>query len=78
MVRKLKCHVFDPCSLNCDRLAYKNFLMQFENCVLGMQDKALKLLIKKKKTSQGSSLEDSHFSTDSLDTALEILLRIFG
>ena len=45
MAPKLKCPVFDPYSLTSDRLAYKNFLMQFENCVLGMHDKARKLLI---------------------------------
>ena len=47
--------------------------MQFENCVLGMHDKALKLLIKK--TSMGSCLEDSHLSisVESFDTALEII-----
>ena len=44
---KLKCPVFDPSSLNCDSLAYKNFLMQFENRALGMHDKALELLILK-------------------------------
>ena len=34
MAPKLKCHVFDPSSLICDRLAYKNFLIQVENSVL--------------------------------------------
>ena len=38
MTPKLKWPVFDPRNLNCDRLAYKIFLMQFENCVLSMHD----------------------------------------
>ena len=49
MSPKLKCPVFDPSSLNCYRLADKNFFTQFENCVLGIQDKVLKLLILKNK-----------------------------
>ena len=36
MAPKTKCPVFEPSSLNCDRLAYKNFLIQSEKCVLGI------------------------------------------
>ena len=63
MVPRLKCPVFDPSSLISDWLAYKNFLMQFENCVLGLHDKALK------------SLLSSHLSisVESFDTVLEVL-----
>ena len=68
---KLKRPVFDPSSLNCDKLAIKNFLIQYGNCVLDMHNMALI----KKKTCQGSCLEGSHLSTsmESFDTAMEII-----
>ena len=58
-----------------DKLAYKIFLVQFENCVLGLHDKALKLLIFKNHL-RGHALKIvSHLSisADSFDVALEIL-----
>lgn len=75
MAPKLKCPVFDPSSLVGDKLAYKIFLVQFENCVLGMHDKALKLLILKNHL-RGHALKIvSHLSisAESFDIALEIL-----
>ena len=42
---KFKCPVFDPDSLEEDKLAYLNFYKEFENCVLSVEGKPLKLII---------------------------------
>ena len=62
------------CVLTGDKLADKNFLTQFENCVLGIHDKAVKsLFIKKKKHLRGHALKIGNhlsISVESFDTAI--------
>ena len=67
--------MFDPNSLASDKSANKSFLMYLENCVLGMHNKALKLLILKNHL-RGHGLKIVNhlsISTESFDIALEIL-----
>ena len=44
---KFKCPVFDPDSLEEDKLAYLNFYKEFENSFLSIEGKSLKLIILK-------------------------------
>ena len=72
---KLKCPVFDPDSLEKDKLAYLNFYKEFENCVLSVEGKSLKLIILKgyaHRIISYLSISDANFNT-----AVEILERKF-
>lgn len=42
---KLQCPVFDPESLSQDKLSFLNFYKEFENCVLSVKNKSLRLII---------------------------------
>ena len=72
---KLKCHVFDPDSLEKDKLAYRNFYKEFENCVFSVESKSLKQINLKNHLKGYAHKIISHLSISdaNFDTAVEIL-----